>query len=503
MSIDVNVASQVKSQAELVREVLRSIGGAAQTIDESVARHEAPANKVSLPVDMTPAKGAKILQQVATSEQEEQVFHRTFKYRPWDGAVALNRVMLDVFGTAGRGLSIQSFFGSQPPQMVDIEVGYGETIQVPWGRIEFEPFEGTIDLGGEHNEEYGSLFHMTITAKKRYAKEIEVFFGLVEEQLKNHSIYKGKAIRGTDNPSFLSTTTDPSIVFNRSTEAQINSYVWGVIRNSKQLRGDHIKIDPKVLFHGTFGTGKSELGRLTAKVAIENGWTFISIDSGKSTLDDLHKSLQTARLLSPAVVWVEDIDIFMDNHDDKKTSQLLEMFDGVSSKDKEVMVLMTTNHLDKLAKGSVRAGRINKMVEIGMLDEEATERLIRATCGHILGEVNFAEVYEAVKDYEPSFIRQTFDDAKQSAIINHIEKLTEAGTLTEENAKRYTLNTEDFVNAANVMRTQHALFTNKTVDYQKPTIENIVADVVVKALSEKVSLYNNEVGTIHVNEPAN
>jgi hypothetical protein len=38
----------------------------------------------------------------------------------------------------------------------------------------------------------------------------------IEKELKENSIYKGKAIRGTDNPRFLSPATDPSIVFNRA-----------------------------------------------------------------------------------------------------------------------------------------------------------------------------------------------------------------------------------------------------------------------------------------------
>lgn len=482
--------------AENFRAALRTAGGDTTTVEESVARHKVPEHKLSMPVEMTYSKGAKVLSELATADQEEQEFSRTFKFRPWDGAVALYNVMKDVFGTTGRGLSIQSFFGSQPPQIQEVEVAYGETIQVPWGRIAFEPFEGVINTDGVMSDEYGALFRLEITAKKKYAKEVEIFFRMIQEYLEENSIYKGSYIKGTDYPTFLAPYTDPSMTYNNATEELINTWVWGVLRNSGLLKSSKLKIDPKILLHGPYGTGKSELGRLTAQKANDEGWTFISFDSGKSTLNDLERTLQTARLLSPAVVMVEDIDIFMDDNDDRKTSQLLDMIDGVSSKGHEVMVLMTTNHLGKLTKGSVRSGRINKMIEIGYLDQDATTRLIDTVCGHLTEDnLDYDAIYDAVKDYEPAFIRQTFDDAKQAAIIHAADKLRQGGQEVDVDNIQFRIGTQDFINAANVLRTQHQLFAGKQEPEKVNHLEVAMGDLVRKSIME-IGFSNDQIGTI-------
>src|SRR5690606_10686094 len=162
-----------------------------------------------------------------------------------------------------------------------------------------------------------------------------------------------------------------------------------------------------------------------------------------------------ARLLAPAVVFIEGIDIYASEEDEKAQSRMLEMFDGISSKGSEVMIVMTSNRPATFSKGMLRHGSIYKMIEIGPLHREATERLIRTVCKTQLGEVDFDKVFEAMVGYEPAFVRQTFDDARQSALIRNADRLRAAGTYTREAAEKFLLTTDDFVTAANVMRPQH------------------------------------------------
>lgn len=495
MSTNTNVNPD-KQRNEGIREVLRQFAEGHPASDSIVAHHTTPRHKISIPEDMTTARAAKQLAQAATAEQEEKAFNKTFRYRPWDGAAALHRVMKKYFGTTGRGLAVHSFFGSTPPQEIEIEVAYQETISVPWGRIEFEPFEGYMDLGGMEDPEYGPLFHISVVAKKKYSAEVYGFFKMLEMELAEHSIYKGKAIRGNDEPKFLDLSVDPSVVYNEDVYASLDQSIWGVIREADLLRSLNVKTDPKVLLHGPYGTGKSEAGRMTARVAVEHGWTFISFNSGKSTLSDLEKTMQTARLLAPAVVFVEDVDIFASDEDSKAQSRMLEMFDGISSKNQEVMVLMTSNRPASFSKGMLRAGRINKMIEIGPLDRKATERLIRLVNKDMLGEVDFDAVWEATAGFEPAFIRQTFDDARQAAAIRHATELRAAGTYTEEAAKKFLLTTEDFVTAANVMRPQHHSHLEAKEQEKAPSLEQMIRNTLVSGLIEDLVLSNEKIGDI-------
>lgn len=495
MSIDTNVNLD-KQRNEGIRDLMRQFADGHPSADSIVAHHETPAHKISIPETMTTARAAKQLAQAATAEQEEKAFNKTYRYRPWDGAAALHRVLKKYFGTTGRGVAVQSFFGSTPPQEIEIEVSYTETISVPWGLIEFEPFEGTLNLGSSYDPEYGPLFQVQVVAKKKYSAEVYGFFKMLELELLDHSIYKGKAIRGNDEPRFLDLRVDPSVVFNSDVASSLDQSVWGVIREADLLRSLNVKTDPKVLLHGPYGTGKSEAGRMTAKVATDNGWTFISFNSGKSTLSDLEKTMQTARLLAPAVVFVEDVDLYASDEDNKAQSRMLEMFDGISSKNQEVMVLMTSNRPAAFSKGMLRAGRINKMIEIGPLNREATERLIRLVNKDMLGEVDFDAVWEATEGFEPAFIRQTFDDARQAAAIRHATDLRAAGTYTEEAAKKFLLTTEDFVTAANVMRPQHHSHAEAKEQEKAPSLEQIIRMSLVSGIVEDLRLENDQIGSI-------
>lgn len=467
---DMQVASQRKESevAEDMRAALRKLSTVQPLSSGAVARHAAPLGKVSVANDMTLGKAAKVVQEAAEAEEELQNYHRKFMYRPNDGAYATKQVLEEVFGTTGRGVTKESFFfGVQRPDHLEINISLNETVPVPFGEVHFAPLEGTMYIGGTNDPEYGQLFYLSITCPRKFGPEASGLFNLIELYLQENSIYKGKAVRGTDDPQFIPTDTDPSIVYNAEVYSALESYVWGPIRQTQLLRDMRIKTDPKILLHGPFGTGKSEAGRLTAKIAVENGWTFIQFDSGKKSIKDLEAALQTARLLSPAVVYVEDIDIYTSEQDDRAQTRLLEMFDGLSSKGNEVMVVMTSNRKEAFSKGMLRAGRISKMIEIKELDREATERLFRVVCGDTLGEVDFDKVFEATAGFEPAFIRQVVDDARQAAAIR-------------TNSSQFTLNTEDFITAAHVMRPQHDAHRDAKTE-ERPSIETALVDIIREA----------------------
>lgn len=483
---------------EAVRTKLASFATQGYEPDMGIAYHEEPKNKISIPYGMDKAKAAEIAAEAARADREMMVFRRKFRFRPYDGAAALVRVLEKHFGTTGRGKPIQTFFGPIPPQLIDVEVGYGQTIQVPWGHIDFVALEGTLMLGSTNDEEYGELFELMIECPKKYSASVHGFFNVLEVELRDHSIYKGKAIRGTDQPKFLDLQVDPSIVYNQDVYDTLETSVWGVIREVELLRELNVKTDPKILLHGPYGTGKSETGRMTAKIATDHGWTFIAFNSGKQTIGDLEKTLQTARLLSPAVVFVEDIDIYAQETDNNAQTRMMEMFDGLSSKGREVMVLMTSNHVEAFRRGMLRTGRIDHMIEIAALDREATERLIRLVNKDMLGDVDFDQVWEAMHGYEPSFVRSTFDDARQAAAIRNAAALRAAGTYTKEAAKKFLLNTEDFVTAANLKRPQHERHGRASDAKNDRTVDNVMRAMIKDVLEKELLFSNDRIGDIEI-----
>lgn len=505
-------AARKKAMLETLSK-LRELGGGKITEESGIAYHQG--RQILLPEGMSYKQAAKLTAAQAAAMEEVHSFQKTFRFRPFDGAYALQETLREIFGVSGTGKTIHSFFGSTPPQYINVEVGIGQEVRVPWGHIDFPPFEGTFITGAIQDPQYGLLFQVTCNAPKKYEPEINGLWIAVEETLRTKSIYKGKAIigvgrvtrEGMEMPSFMDPyAIDPnSVAYAQEVFDSLKVSVWGPIRTAALQRAANLKLNRKTLLFGPFGTGKSLAGGLTARAAVNNGWTFIQTKTGE---EDLEKVLKTAELYAPAVVFIEDIDTLIE-HDPGEMAKLLEMFDGVSSKNKEVMVLMTSNYIQTLNKGMLRVGRIDAAVEIGSLDEQAIRRLISNSFENkppydgstdngvfeemskvltsqdmvlqgrslLADDVDFEAVYEAMDGYEPAFIMGTFNLAKSNAIVR-TESLD------------FRLTTEDFVLAAQTLRNQHDTHVNAVdrppVDTFARAFQTVVAGEVRKELGAHI-----------------
>lgn len=460
-------------------EQLAQFSGANFVQDSGVTYHEEPPTKISIPTGMTPAKASKVLAGVAAALEEPKNISRTFKYRPWDGAAAVVRVMQKFFGTTGRGVPIPTMFGSIPPQLLSIEVGFGEHADVPWGRLDFAPFDGWMQLGVDHHKDFGQLFQLTFYVPKKHEGAVNGFFNLVDEELRTNSIYKGKAIVGVEQPTFLPVTVEETIVYTDEVMDALEMCLWGVIRNRNLLKSDRRKTNKRVLLYGPYGTGKSECGRHTAKIAVEHGVTFIQHFSGEGGLDELRQAAMTARLYAPAVLFIEDVDLYAkvgqgSDMEQQAQSKLLELFDGITSKDDGVIIVMTSNKAADFSKGMLRAGRVDRMIEIGPLDQAATEKMIRRVIGEerLATDLDWEKVWQSMTGFEPAFVRTTFDQAAEAALIRNANRLraegfTEAKINAE--ARKFLLGTDDFVTAANLLRPQHDLHASKSDKAERET----------------------------------
>lgn len=396
--VEVDSKGNVRSEAEVAQDrvidALYALGSKQQQ-DDSI---EFVGTKIVLPETYAGRvpDAIKYLQKYEKDQTETYEFSRTFNYRPWDGAAAFQRAMKGLFGTAGIGQKTYGMFGMEfPPEYHTINVGPRETLSVPWGRVSLDVVKATFTLGSVNNKEYGSLFKLYVEAPKKYRSHIDGFFQIVEKELRDHSIYRGKAINGASDPAFLDVANlDPTkVVYADETLRQLGANVWSLLDYSDVMRAENIKLKRSVLLEGPYGTGKSLGGLLTAQRAERNGWTFILVRPGQ---DDLADSLKTAQLYAPAVVWFEDVDTVSVGATATDMSKILDMLDSVTTKGVEVLAGFTTNHVDRLPKGVLRPGRIDAIIHIGGLDEtgyrKLTESIIRA---ELLGDIDYGAVAKA------------------------------------------------------------------------------------------------------------
>jgi len=456
-----------KTEQEVIEEQILAELGKLAGVRSGQDRIQKEGTKYVLPQSTSLRDDITFLVDYADALETETAFTRVFKYRPWDGAACFQAALMRVWGTAGVGQATYSFFGKNPPEMRTIEVGPHQTMQIPWGQIQFAPLSATITLSGVERRDFGTLFQMIVVCPKKYANQVEGLFTIVEQELKEHSIYKGQAFNGAEEPGFL----DPysvdrnKVIYTEEIGDQLDANIWSMLRHTKVIKQLGLPLKRSVLLGGPYGTGKSLTAMVTAQIAIENGWTFVQCRPD----DDLARTLQTARLYEPAVVFYEDIDNLSRSGDPETISKLLDMFDGISAKGTQLAMVLTTNKVDRIHKGMLRPGRLDALIMLDALDEESFIRLVKAAApdGMLDPEMDFQAVAASMKGFLPAFVKEAIDRAVRYAVAR-VE------------GKPAVFTTHDFVRAAEGLRPQ-LVTMNEAKDTVAPDEASVVLGKIVKA----------------------
>lgn len=434
-------------------------------------------------------RAIKFLSDYENQQNKPFDFTKIFDYRPYDGAHAFAEIMKKITGTTGFGVTRQTIFGPQPPEFKVIQTGprSTDTTQVPWGLVAFPMYEATFDVGYANDDEKGVLFRLTVNAPRKWRSHIQAIFDLVAKEVKENSIYRGKAITGQAWPEFIDTSVvNPDhVVYSEDVLAQLSAHVWAPLRYSQQMREQGISLKRAVLFAGPYGTGKSMGAMLTAQVAEQNNWTFVMCRTGK---DDPATVLQTAALYAPAVVVIEDLDVHAAGNSAIEISRLLEMLDGVTNKGKEIVALFTTNHIEKIQKGALRPGRVDAVIEIAGLDRAGFEKLITISLGRdfLAPDIDWDVVDVAYKDFLPAFVREAAQRAQRYIMARNHGK---PGVVT----------TQDLVLGAKSLRPQLERMEGAKEGVRRHLLEDGIREVLEGTLS-RTRLYDEYDHNFHIDE---
>lgn len=453
----------------LLSSAIPGMGGTLITGDE-VDFHDG--SKISLPKGMTYEKAHDVLDRLQRDEETVITMDREYNYRPDDGAHATAQVLKKRFGITF-GESRETMFGTIPARTRSVKLSATETVQVPWGDLSIPALDDVeLMLCDAHpNEDYGRVFEIHVSTPKKHQKEISATLDAIEEELKTNSIYRGKAMVGTDKLEFLDLSgfNPEEIVFADDVETTLEGTLWSVLRYREALKHEGVRVKRAILLTGPYGTGKTSAGQRTAQIATENGWTFISARPGRDNVNDV---LRTARLYQPAVVFIEDIDTQTSSGEDDEVAQLLETFDGITAKGGELVVVMTTNRLERIHKGMLRPGRLDAVIEINSLDRGGVERLIKAIVpeGKLADDADYDAVHQAMEGFYPAFVREALERAKTFAVSRL------------KGAPHYVLNTEDLVAAATSLHSQLKALNDAKEGEKPPALEQSLTSMVHGAI---------------------
>ncbi len=394
--------------------------------------------KITLPADPGPMPIPEAIAALQAKQKDLDTrvnVHEIIDASPFDGAVAFVKALQRIYGWA-QNVPTPGFFGPKPPQFITVDVGPGpeDKIQIPWGGFQIPGVENPIHTAVS-NSRRGPVFVIYGEVRKKDVDTLKLIADEARQIVRTESIYRGKAIRLRSEsessmdlnnpPEFmdLSAGKTSELVLPRSVETLVRTNIWTLVEKTEDCKKARIPLKRGVLLSGKYGVGKTLTSLLTAQKCVENGWTFISLDKSQN----LTQALEWAKRYEPCVIFAEDIDRAA-NERTESTNDLLNIMDGVLSKNAQIMVVMTTNHIEKINPAMLRPGRLDAVITLLPPDAEAVERLLRIYGRGLIGDKeDLSEVAKSLDGSIPAMIREVVERSKLAAISLGEKKVTQEG----------------------------------------------------------------------------
>jgi transitional endoplasmic reticulum ATPase len=213
-----------------------------------------------------------------------------------------------------------------------------------------------------------------------------------------------------------------------------------------------------VLLEGEYGCGKTLVANLLARICTEYDWTYILCEKPS----DLSRCVKVARRFEPCVVFCEDVDRAVSGTQrNEQIDAILNTIDGIEAKGTEIMVVLTTNHVEQLSPAMRRPGRLDVVVPVGPPDAEAVERMIGLYARSQLAfDADLTEVSDLLAGRTPAVIREVVERAKRTAIV-----------MNDDDDKPEQLDGASLARAARGMRRHLDLLDATVVDPPHPVSE--------------------------------
>lgn len=477
---------------------VKTLAGEAQIV--AVTDIQYHGEKLTIPEGMTLPQAIDLLERRAEYEKEKTQFSESYNVLPWDGTHALAAVLVRKFGWAP-ATSTPSFFGDQPPQLITIETAPGVFAQVPWGRFSLPNVKGYIETSVSRKDgRY--VFSIDAVILRMNEHTVRSLFAEVREYLKTGSIYQGKAvkIRFRDNdgqplqmpePKFLDTDkiNPDGLIYAADVMAAVKTNLFTPVSRAADCIANGIPVKRGVLLAGTYGTGKTMAATVASRLAVDAGITYVYVPRA----DELSDAIEFAKQYqSPAcVIFCEDIDRSVNGERSVEMDDILNILDGIDTKNANIITVLTTNDLESINPAMLRPGRLDAVINVTPPDAAAVEKLIRLYgADTVAADADLSEVGKQLENNIPAVIAEVVKRAKLSQLA-----LQAPGTKVSQ------ISAEALIEASKTMRAQVTLLRERSEAKEaKPTVDSVMRDLVEGVInnSENADMTNRVAKAIGV-----
>ena len=308
-------------------------------------------------------------------------FTETFDCFPWDGSLAVQYAMEQMFGFVMASHIPPPNFFSQPcgPN--------GETTPVLWGSIDLPGGIGRMGMSSTTESDGRVRFVLKGSHTQKFSDRIEALRVMVRERVRTKALFQNRYVRMgfyDDDDEVLPipavsfpTPVNPTVMrFEEPITREMEAGVFGYLRHYETLIARGAKPKRGVLLDGPPGVGKTLLMQAIAWVALKAGWTVVQVKNAEEFITAL-RYVQMTPPLRKCVIEVEDIDREVGGERDGAMDDILNAMDGVDTKLAQVLVVMTTNNRKAINATMLRTERLDLVLRIEAPNEETAAAILR------------------------------------------------------------------------------------------------------------------------------
>jgi ATP-dependent Clp protease adapter protein ClpS len=322
-------------------------------------------------------------------------------------------------------------------QYQDVDIGEGEPIKCLnnglWLNRDGElRYAVVLSFHREYGHEAGTCVEIAVPAGEEAAAFVQRCFAELEVAMNAARSYRGKVLsldvesdyRGRSKGVMvhrLPHVTRDAVILPEPTLKLLDRNVIRFIESRDALRRLGQSTRKGILLYGPPGTGKTHTIRYLAANLPDH--TTLIITAGQMGL--LSQYMALARLLQPAMVVIEDVDLIGRDREDMGSpceesllNTLLNEMDGLKD-NADILFVLTTNRPEQL-EGALanRPGRIDQAIEVPLPNDVGREKLVRLYGdGLALSDQIVSDAVGRTKGVSAAFIKELMRRTAQSSVM--------------------------------------------------------------------------------------